>query len=234
MAASVLASILRFPAVGRRPGPGQARELPGGEMACVVYQRPYEGIGEAYNAIMAWWEPNGYRIAGPVRESYLRSPGNTDDPAQPRRTHSPAVIQHQPFPLHLLKHGSAGGPQIDQIKWEARQLFDCGHGFPVTARVEPPHSQAERWPRLPPLPLPRRAPAQPGLDPREASCIHITSTMAYVVGYNNRSDGRKQVLLQRCARSEGSWPCGCRHRSLSSGASSRLPGVDPFQCRYAG
>ncbi|MGE5572249.1 MAG: GyrI-like domain-containing protein [Bacteroidota bacterium] len=133
MAASVLASILRFPAVGRRrPGPGQARELPGGEMACVVYQGPYEGISEAYNAIMAWLEPNSYRVAGPVRESDLRSPGDTDDPAQPRRTHSPAVIQ-----------------------------------------------------------------------------------------------------LRRCARSEGSWPCGCRHRSLSSGAPSRLPGVDPFQCRYA-
>ncbi|NPV80549.1 MAG: hypothetical protein HPY52_09795 [Firmicutes bacterium] len=65
------------------PGvPAQARELPGGEMACAVYQGPYEGIGEAYNAVMAWLEPNGYRIAGPVRENYLRSPGDTNDPKQ--------------------------------------------------------------------------------------------------------------------------------------------------------
>ncbi|MEA4884036.1 MAG: MerR family transcriptional regulator [Clostridia bacterium] len=63
-------------------GPVQARELPGGEMACVVHQGPYEGIGEAYNAVMAWLEPNGYRVAGPVRENYLRSPGDTNDPTQ--------------------------------------------------------------------------------------------------------------------------------------------------------
>jgi effector-binding domain-containing protein len=31
---------------------------------------------------MAWLEPNGYRVAGPVRENYLRSPGDTDDPTQ--------------------------------------------------------------------------------------------------------------------------------------------------------
>ena len=63
-------------------GPVQSRELPGGLMACAVYQGPYEGIGEAYNAVMAWIEPNGYRVAGPVRENYLRSPGDTNDPTQ--------------------------------------------------------------------------------------------------------------------------------------------------------
>ncbi len=63
-------------------GPVQSRELPGGQMACTVHQGSYEGIGEAYNAVMAWLEPNGYRVAGPVRENYLRSPGDTDDPTQ--------------------------------------------------------------------------------------------------------------------------------------------------------
>lgn len=62
--------------------PAEVRELPGGEMACAVYRGPYEGIGEAYHAIMAWLEPNGYRIAGPVREQYLRGPGDSNDPAQ--------------------------------------------------------------------------------------------------------------------------------------------------------
>ena len=62
--------------------PVQARELPGGDMACAVYQGPYEGISEAYHAIMAWLEPNGYRIAGQVRENYLRGSGDTNDPSQ--------------------------------------------------------------------------------------------------------------------------------------------------------
>ncbi len=62
--------------------PVQTRELPGGDMACAVYQGPYEGIGEAYHAIMAWLEPNGYRIAGPVREEYLRGPGDTNEPSE--------------------------------------------------------------------------------------------------------------------------------------------------------
>ncbi|MCL6613623.1 MAG: MerR family transcriptional regulator [Firmicutes bacterium] len=62
--------------------PAQIRELAGGEMACAVYQGPYERIGEAYNAVMAWLEPNGYHIAGPVREVYLRGPGDTQNPEE--------------------------------------------------------------------------------------------------------------------------------------------------------
>lgn len=62
--------------------PAEVRELAGGEMACVVYQGPYEGIGEGYSAVMAWLEPNGYRIAGPVREQYFRGPGDSNNPAE--------------------------------------------------------------------------------------------------------------------------------------------------------
>jgi effector-binding domain-containing protein len=58
-------------------------ELPGLEQAaCTIYQGPYEGIGEAYNAIMAWTESNGYQITGPDRELYLTSPADTNDPNQ--------------------------------------------------------------------------------------------------------------------------------------------------------
>lgn len=45
-------------------------------------QGPYERIGEAYNAVMTWLEPNGYHIAGPVREVYLRGPGDTENPEE--------------------------------------------------------------------------------------------------------------------------------------------------------
>ena len=56
-------------------------ELPGmAQAACIVYKGPYEKIGEAYDAIMAWVEKNGYHIIGPDRELYLTSPADIQDP----------------------------------------------------------------------------------------------------------------------------------------------------------
>ena len=46
-------------------------ELPGIEAACTIYKGPYQGISEAYGALMAWIEANGYQAAGPSREAYL-------------------------------------------------------------------------------------------------------------------------------------------------------------------
>lgn len=59
--------------------PAKAGELPAAEMACLIHQGPYETIGNAYSALMAWIEPNGMRIAGPVRECYLNGPGETQN-----------------------------------------------------------------------------------------------------------------------------------------------------------
>jgi len=67
------------------PGSGRIKvyDLPGmEEAACTIYQGPYENIGEAYNAIMAWTESNGYQITGPDRELYLTNPADTNDPNQ--------------------------------------------------------------------------------------------------------------------------------------------------------
>jgi len=51
-------------------------QLPGvASMACTVHQGSYEGFSQAYAALMEWIGANGYRIAGPVREIYLRGPG---------------------------------------------------------------------------------------------------------------------------------------------------------------
>lgn len=61
----------------------RVRELAGVEkMACVVHHGPFVTIGEAYEALMKWTSENGYRIAGPAREVYLRSAeeGNQNDP----------------------------------------------------------------------------------------------------------------------------------------------------------
>jgi effector-binding domain-containing protein len=74
-----------IPLAGTIPGSDRVKvyELPGvAEAACTVYKGPYEGITEAYQAIMSWAEGNGYQISGPDREWYLVSPADTQDPAE--------------------------------------------------------------------------------------------------------------------------------------------------------
>lgn len=46
-------------------------ELPGGSMASTVHNGPYTQLHQAYQAIQAWVEANGYQITGPAREFYL-------------------------------------------------------------------------------------------------------------------------------------------------------------------
>ena len=49
-------------------------ELPAVQtMACVVHHGPFVTINEAYQALFKWAQVNGYRIAGPCREVYLRT-----------------------------------------------------------------------------------------------------------------------------------------------------------------
>lgn len=49
------------------------RELPGWDnMACLVHTGRYDTIGEATHALLTWIETNGYQLAGPIREVYLR------------------------------------------------------------------------------------------------------------------------------------------------------------------
>jgi DNA-binding transcriptional MerR regulator len=48
-------------------------EVPGVEcVASAIFKGSYEGISEAYAAVGEWIEANGYRVAGPCREVYLR------------------------------------------------------------------------------------------------------------------------------------------------------------------
>ncbi len=49
--------------------------------ACIIHKGRYENIGEAYNALMAWIESNGYQISGPDRELYFTDPSKVKDPA---------------------------------------------------------------------------------------------------------------------------------------------------------
>ena len=65
------------------PEPIEIRELPGEDaMASLVHKGPYETINEAYSALMTWCQSNGYELAGPNREVYLTSPGDTKDPEE--------------------------------------------------------------------------------------------------------------------------------------------------------
>lgn len=51
----------------------QVYELPAVEtMATVIHQGSFEGLGQAYNALLSWLEPNGYSIHGSTREIYLQ------------------------------------------------------------------------------------------------------------------------------------------------------------------
>lgn len=51
----------------------RVRELPSlSSVACVVHVGEYSRIGQAYNALLAWIEANGYRMSGPIREIYIR------------------------------------------------------------------------------------------------------------------------------------------------------------------
>jgi len=57
------------------------RELPAfAEMASLVRPGPYDDFTPAYRELMAWIESNGYRIAGPNREIYLRGPTDNLSP----------------------------------------------------------------------------------------------------------------------------------------------------------
>ena len=51
-------------------------------MAFLVRNGPYDDFTEAYQALMAWIEENGYRITGPNREIYLQGPQSDAPPAE--------------------------------------------------------------------------------------------------------------------------------------------------------
>ncbi len=65
------------------PEDGRVREshLPAVEsMAATVHHGSFGTIGGAYAALLEWIEANGYRVAGPNRELYLRSGSEQDNP----------------------------------------------------------------------------------------------------------------------------------------------------------
>lgn len=48
-------------------------ELPAATMATTIHEGSHSTITQAYEAILAWIEDNGYHIVGPSREIYLHN-----------------------------------------------------------------------------------------------------------------------------------------------------------------
>ena len=56
-------------------------ELPSVELATVTHVGDHDDIDVTYGELGAWVAANSWSVAGPVRESYLVGPRDTDDPA---------------------------------------------------------------------------------------------------------------------------------------------------------
>ncbi|MEM6994117.1 MAG: GyrI-like domain-containing protein [Myxococcota bacterium] len=57
-------------------------ELPGGPAATTIHRGPYDGLGDAYEALYAWAKENDRAPAGGPWEIYLTDPGAQPDPQQ--------------------------------------------------------------------------------------------------------------------------------------------------------
>ena len=49
-------------------------ELPGGKMAKIIHNGPYQELGFTYEKLLAWLEQSKKRLVGPTREVYLNDP----------------------------------------------------------------------------------------------------------------------------------------------------------------
>ncbi len=64
----------------QQEGRVDAGQLPGGPVAHLVYQGPYDGVGAAYEAAVSWVVDNGDQVSADPWECYLDEP----DVAEPR------------------------------------------------------------------------------------------------------------------------------------------------------
>jgi effector-binding domain-containing protein len=56
-------------------------ELPEATVASIIHNGAYNRLSESYDAVLRWIEANGYKIAAPIRELYVKSsqPVRQDD-----------------------------------------------------------------------------------------------------------------------------------------------------------
>lgn len=65
---------------GASSRPVDAGRAPGGDFAVVLHLGSYEDLDRTYTALGTYVAERGIGTTGPIRESYLVSPGDTDDP----------------------------------------------------------------------------------------------------------------------------------------------------------
>jgi len=71
------------PAGTKAPVGFEVKDLPAvNKAACIVHTGSYENFNVSYGALMKWVADNGYEIAGPNREVYLRPDDQCADPSQ--------------------------------------------------------------------------------------------------------------------------------------------------------
>lgn len=65
-----------WPVQGPVPGTAEIREytLPGGKMARILHEGPYQECEETYQHLFEWLARNHLFITGPIREIYLNDP----------------------------------------------------------------------------------------------------------------------------------------------------------------
>ena len=64
------------PVQGKMEGTNQigCYEMPGGKMARIVHQGPYQDCESAYDKLFGWIIEKGMKVTGPTREVYLNDP----------------------------------------------------------------------------------------------------------------------------------------------------------------
>ena len=88
-------------------------ELPGAElMACTLFRGPYAGLPQAYEAVIAWLDSGGYRVAGPNRDLFLQVP-------RPGEAQEDALTEVQ-FPVRPKPYLSTVAKIKDKYKMETR------------------------------------------------------------------------------------------------------------------
>ncbi|HYE79285.1 MAG TPA: MerR family transcriptional regulator, partial [bacterium] len=65
-------------------GVGAPRTVPGARYAVAVHLGPSQAMGQTYRALYRWMLSRGLEPGGPVREVYIKNPGNTPNPQEHR------------------------------------------------------------------------------------------------------------------------------------------------------
>lgn len=76
-ASSVFEVCLPVEGTPQAEGEVEVKTLPGGTMACTIVTGPYSEIPAHYAEMVAWLDYEGWEVAGPPREVYIKTPSTS-------------------------------------------------------------------------------------------------------------------------------------------------------------